>query len=123
LIHDESSNTEALALGLEMKHYYNSQIGEPRHFWIRDEVTDGWILGQIRLRKNGELDSRWSERCMFIPPKPPEEELSEEELLAIFAQMENDLVFRDAGGIKEVNFDHGALNKGLVVFRGNEGST
>jgi len=43
LIHDESSNTEALALGLEMKHYYNSQIGEPRHFWIR---------GQIRLRKN-----------------------------------------------------------------------
>ena len=74
---------------------YPSQIGHADFFWIRDCVTGIWVLGCQERFKNGKPKSTWvdAKKILFRQEEPPEEEL-----LQIFVQAENDLLFEVAGG-------------------------
>jgi hypothetical protein len=75
------------------KTFYNSQIGDPRLYWLKAAKTGVWILFQCNLRRNGKLASTSSER-MMLPPIP--EDWTEAELLQCFSQFENDFIMHDA---------------------------
>jgi hypothetical protein len=96
-----------------MKTLYKSQIGREDLFWLQDAKTKTWILGQQQYFKNGSPKATWKER-LFIPPPP--EDITEENLLSVFSQAENDLIFHDAGGEKNPTVYNKSLRKHLDDF-------
>lgn len=96
-----------------METHYPSQIGDKDLFWLQDAKTKTWILGQQLRFKNGKPKAIWKERIFL--PKPPED-ITEENLLAVFAQTENDLIFHDAGGEKNPTANNKSLRHHLDAF-------
>jgi hypothetical protein len=83
-----------------MNTHYPSQIGQKTFFWIQDSKTKVWILGRQRTDtfKNGRLKAPtgwWEQKCYLAPDKA-----TEEEILRMFAQLENDLLFELAAGAR-----------------------
>jgi hypothetical protein len=93
--------------------HYDSRIGRKDLFWLQDQTTRAWILGQQSYFKNGKPKTTWKER-IFIPAPP--EDITEEDLFAVFSQAENDLTFRDAAGEKSGIVNNGNLRGYLDGF-------
>jgi hypothetical protein len=99
-------------VGVAMKDFYNSQIGDPRLYWVKAK-NGVWILFQCNVRKDGKLASTSSER-MMLPPVPLE--WSEAELLECFSQFENDLVMHDAVSERKPAAKSQSLSKTVEEF-------